>query len=794
MNRVAADRVSALYAIVLLAGTPLPARAQIAAPPAAEQALPPVVVEATAIPGAFMDADKVPGNVQFLGASDLTREGSADLTGALAGRLGSVNINDNLGDPFQPDILFRGFEASPVLGTPQGLAVYQNGVRLNEAFGDTVNWHLFPDIAIQRVEIVSSDPVYGLNALAGGMSVSMKNGFDYQGSDLELSGGSFAQRSAALQYGASSDHAAVYLAGKLLDQTGWREFAHDVLRQFYSAFSARGDGASATLTFTHADNRLNGQGAAPVQELALARSLVFTGPQANLNTLDFLTLNTALTLSEAWSMQGVLYDRQYRQRLVNGNTTNYVACRGAANFGSLCEPDGVTVLTNAAGAPLPDPAAGGTQPIGQNDFESIATYGRGGSLQVVRAGDWLGHGNAFSAGATLDYALVDFSSGTQVGVVNSDLLVQPSDLFVNTPQSSPFSATPVGLRAITQHLGVYLKESFDLTSALTVTAGGRYNVSNIELRDQLGTYLSGDNHYTHFNPALGLTDKLSSALTAYAGFAQNTRTPTPSEIECSDPRRPCLLPSNLAGDPPTLRQVVARTVEAGLRGSMSTAGEQPGKLSWNLGAFRILSTDDIYGIATSVSTGFFQNIGSTRRQGLEAGLDYARGPWSLYANYSLVDATFRSPLTLSSNSNPFRNAQGDISVLPGDHLPGIPRQRLKAGLDWRLRPGWTAGASVSVVGSEYYFGDEANRLAPIPGYHLVGLHTSVQATQRLEMFASVANLFNARYATYGILGDPTGVGAPGIPAGAVSNGPGVDTRFQSPAAPFAVFGGLRLTF
>ncbi len=777
------------YAIACAAGTSSGPAASTA-----QDTLPPVVVESTAIPGAFMDADKIPGHVQSLGAEDLSREGRASLTDALNGRLGSVSINDNLDDPFQPDILFRGFEASPVLGTPQGLAVYQNGVRINEAFGDTVNWDLFPDIAIQRVEIVSSDPVYGLNALAGGMSVTMKNGFDYHGTDLELSGGSFAQHAAAAQYGASGEHVAVYLAGNVLDQTGWREFARDVLRQFYSAFSARGDSLSGTLTYTHADNRLNGQGAAPVQELAVNRSLVFTGPQSNLNKLDFLTFNGSWTMSEDWSAQGVLYYREYRQRLVNGNTTLYTACASAAASGVLCQADGTTPVTDAAGRPLQDPSQGGTQPIGQNDFQNIATFSRGAALQITGAQRLAGHENAFSAGATFDYALVDFASGEQLGVINPDLLVLPSNVFVNTPEGGAFTATPVGLKTYDQHIGLYAKESFDVTRAFTVTASGRYNIAAIDLRDQRGSYLTGDNRFTHFNPALGFTYKLTSTLTGYGGFAQNTRTPTPSEIECSDPARPCLLPSNLAGDPPTLRQVVARTVEAGLRGSIQERGADSGKFTWNAGLFRILSTDDIYGIATSVSTGYFQNIGSTRRQGLEAGLDYARGPFKVYANFSFVDATFRSPLTLPSASNPYQDANGDIHVVPGDRLPGIARQRFKTGIDYRVTADFTAGASLSVVGNQNYFGDEANYLPPIPGYHVVGLHGTYQAGERVQLFGSIANLLNARYATYGILGNPTGVGAPGIPPAATGLSPGVDTRFQSPAAPFAVFGGVRLTF
>ena len=164
------------------------------------------VIGTTPLPGTRIDADKVPGNVQSVSSADLTQDGTASLIRALGTRLSSVNIDDALADPFQPDILYRGFEASPVLGSPQGLAVYQNGVRINEAFGDTVNWDLIPDIAIDRVDIVSSSPLYGLNALGGAMTVSMKNGFNFQGADGELSGGSFNQRTGSAQVGHQSGH------------------------------------------------------------------------------------------------------------------------------------------------------------------------------------------------------------------------------------------------------------------------------------------------------------------------------------------------------------------------------------------------------------------------------------------------------------------------------------------------------------------------------------------------------------------------------------------------------------
>jgi iron complex outermembrane receptor protein len=752
-----------------------------------------VVVTGTPLPGTAIDIDKTPANVAVLSSEDLTRQGPASLTRALNATLGSVSINDDLDDPFQPDILYRGFEASPVLGTPQGLAVYQNGVRINEAFGDTVNWDLFPDAAIERVELVSSSPLYGLNALGGAISVTMKNGFDYHDAALELTGGSYARRSAVGQFGASSGIFGFYVAGKALDSDGWRDFSGDRLRSLYAVASLHGEAATLDLSYTRADNSLQGQGAAPVQELAVSRELVFTGPQSNVNTLNFLTLNGTLRLADRWSLQGVAYYRDYAQSVANGNTTNYLACATAP--GVLCQPDGMTPLTNAAGERLPDISQGGSVPIGANDFETIRAFGRGLTLQLSSDASVLGHGNRLGLGAALDYATTSFYTAAELGVIDSQLLVEPSGLIVATPENSPGAiadgdATPVSVDSVNQSVGAYLTDSFDVTPGLTVTASGRYNVAHIDLLDQLGTNLTGNNRFVHFNPALGATWRIGPTATVYGGIATNTRTPTASEIECSNPLTPCLLPTNLAGDPPNLRQVIAHTAELGVRGA-SAESAHGGAWSWNLGLFRTLLHDDIYGVATSVSQGFFQNIGDTRREGLEAGLRYRDSRWTAYLSYSLVDATFRSPLLVPSPSNPFQDSLGDIEVRPGDRLPGIPEHRLKAGLDYAPTPAWSLGATLEVRSSVYYVGDEANLLAPVPGYTVMHLHSTYRPSEHLEVFVSIDNLFNRDYATFGVLSDPTGVGAPGIPPGAVTNGPGVDNRFLSLAAPLEAFLGVR---
>ena len=239
--------------------------------------------------------------------------------------------------------------------------------------------------------------------------------------------------------------------------------------------------------------------------------------------------------------------------------------------------------------------------------------------------------------------------------------------------------------------------------------------------------------------------------------------------------------------------MVSRTVEIGLRGRLGGRPPESGRVTWNLSAFRTLLHDDIYGIATSVSRGFFQNIGQTRRQGFEAGVNWRGERFSAYLNYSLVEATFRSSILVPSPSNPFQDSQGNIAVHPGDRLPGIPAHRVKLGADYQVVPAWTVGATANVVSSFHYFGDDANQLPPIPGYVIVNLHSTYRPAAQIELFVSINNLFDRKYATWGILSDPTGVGAPGIRADGVMNGPGVDSRFQSPAAPLQVFGGFRVS-
>ena len=96
--------------------------------------------------------------------------------------------------------------------------------------------------------------------------------------------------------------------------------------------------------------------------------------------------------------------------------------------------------------------------------------------------------------------------------------------------------------------------------------------------------------------------------------------------------------------------------------------------------------------------------------------------------------------------------------------------------------------------SQYFDGDESNQMPALPSYAVLKMHSIYELTGRVEIFAHIVNLLNRQYATFGKLGDPTGIGASGVPPDANTNDPRVDNRFLSPAPPFSVFGGLRVRY
>jgi iron complex outermembrane receptor protein len=733
-----------------------------------------------------VDRDKIPSNVQAVGASDFEYAKTPDLLQSMVRALPGVSLGSQTGNEFQADFDYRGYVASPVIGTPQGLAVYQNGVRINEVFGDVVNWDLIPQNAINQLTLVPSNPVYGLNAIGGALAFTMKNGYTYHGVEAEVSGGSYGRVGTSVQAGGQVGNLSGYITADAIDDAGWRDDSPSSLRRVYADLGARGEQTEFHVTFTAADNNFGAAAATPVQMLSRDWSSIYTIPQTTQNQLAFLTASATWKPSDTWTYQAIAYYRNFHQAHVDGNGTNAsndpTVCGQSA---VLCFPnlDGtVSPLTTTRGQTVPNSGALGFPNIlGEIDRTWTTTNSFGGTTQAASSDKLFGHENNFTAGVSVDRGLVQFSTTSELGTVNANQFptVDGFGLFIDQPSGD---VAPVGLGATTLYTGLYATDTVDVTQRLSVTAGGRFNYAQIKLNDELGndSALTGTHTYTHFNPMIGATYKLTPTLTFYGDFSVANRAPTPLELACADGNRPCVIDNALVADP-NLQQVVTHTFEAGLRGHFD-AGK--GQLNWTVGAFHALNANDILPVASPIpGHEFFQNAGNTLRQGIEANLTYKQDRWNIYANYTFVDATFRNPLTVQSPNNPFADANGNIFVVPGDHIPGIPDFRFKLGGEYQITDPWKLGADLNVFGSQWLVGDQSNQNPKLPPYWVVNLHSSYKISENVEAFGLVRNLFNQHYAVSGTFFETDS-----FPYLNLTN-----PRTYIPGIPFAFYAGLKGT-
>jgi outer membrane receptor protein involved in Fe transport len=740
------------------------------------------VYPTTPIAGSGIDPDKVPASVNIVDTKEIARTDSLNITDALQQQVPGVIIGDVTGNPFQPDVQFRGFVASPIDGTPQGLAVYQNGVRINEAFGDTVNWNLIPTTAIQSVTVVTNNPAFGLNALGGAVNVQMKNGYNYQGAEIDTMGGSFGRIQSSAQWGKQIDNFAVYGALEGLHEDGFRNFSASNVRRFYGDVGYRNDVSEFHVNMGVADNNFGAAATVPVELLQQYWGATYTTPQTSTNRVGYVNLTNKVEVTPTWTIEGGVHVRIFDQKTKDGNPTGTQPC--AADQTLLCFDNDVTPANGLNGVQLAnpfDPAA----VLGENDRTTTRSTTTGVSVQATNSDQLFGHNNRFVVGASFDSSVTRFSASAELGTIGPNYVVSGNGIFLGQ-SGDPVSIGPVALRTTNQYPGVYALDTIDVTNAFSITGGGRFNAARITLEDQIGSALNGNEAFNRFNPIIGGTYKITPGLTAYAGYSEANRAPTPLELGCADPAHPCIVAAFLVSDPP-LKQVVSRTVEAGLRG---TKDLNIGMLGWKIGAFRATNTDDILAIPSPVLQGFgyFQNVGSTRRQGIEAEVTLKSSTLQLYASYALVDARFLDALQVGSNS-PFADTDGNVQILPGNRIPAIPRSRIKAGFDYLVTDKFKIGGDALFVSAQYFVGDGSNQAQRLPSYAVFNLHASYQINKTFQIYARADNLFDNRYATHGTFFD-TGA----VPNFANSGAPFTDPRSLSPARPRAFYAGLRAAF
>lgn len=768
------------------------------------------IVGTTPLPGAGRLADNVPGRVQTATAEDIAQSQALDLAEHLARRFGSVNVNEIQGNPLQPDLSFRGFTASPLLGTPQGIAVTIDGVRMNQPFGDVVSWDLIPRRALAQATLLSgAQPLFGLNAQGGALVLTTLDGRSAPGGELSLQAGSNGRRVFGFAIGRVVGDLDVFASGQRFDECGWRDFSPSRQSQLFVKFGSGSAAQRVSFSVAAADTRLNGNGPQEQRWLDARWASVFSQPDETANRSLLLNLSGEKALSPDWRISGNLFARRIRTRTFNGDVNgdaldqnlyfnptpanlDKLAAAGYTGMPAVRETPASAAfpywncLLNAVDNDEPNEKCSGLLNRTSTDQSS---WGFG--LQAAYAGKVAGASHAFAAGVSIERARSDFSQTSEFGTLQPDHGVIGVGRYADGTQNSENALDGrVDLSTRMRTESVYLADTIQFSPMFSATAGLRWNRNLIELRDRLepgggAGSLDGTHVYSRWAPTVGVVATLAPGIVAHASAGESGRAPTAVELGCADPADPCRLPNAMASDPP-LEQVVTRTFEAGLRGTR-------GPLRWHAGLFRADSRNDIVFVAAQVSgSGYFRNVARTRRQGLEFGVSGRAGSIELGADFTLLDATFQSTETLPGAANSSNTVAqgvppmpglegGTIDVRPGDRLPLLPRQTLKLRADWRPRPGLLLGLDATLQSDQLARGNENGQHRPdgtiflgsgrSAGFGVVNLTGAWDLGGGWTLSAKIANLFDRRYTTGALLAATPYNAAGGVDARQVGSYP-----------------------
>ncbi|MEO6339941.1 MAG: TonB-dependent receptor [Caulobacteraceae bacterium] len=806
----------------------------LAAPPPAPTEVSAVVVT-TPLAGPTLASREAPAPVQTATSADIERSHALDLTAYLNRSLGSVYINDIQNNPLQPDINYRGYTASPLLGTPQGLSVYMDGVRLNQPFGDVVSWDLIPRAAINSITLMpGSNPLFGLNTLGGALSIRTKDGLTAPGGSVQLSYGSNKRRQGEFEVGGGAENGLNwYIAGSTLKDDGWRDASPSDASQLFAKVGWSGAKTKLSLSGAIADTDLAGNGLQEQRFLVRDYASVYTKPDNTRNRSAFVNLAATHEFSDRVSFSGNLYYRHIKTKTLNGDIND--DSLGEAIYQPSAAEQTALRAAGYAGFPTAGETAANTpypsfrcianillnsEPNekcnGALNRTSTVQHDAGASGQLTLSSMIGERRNQLTVGASFVASRTHFIQSSQFGYLTPDrgvATVAGKGAFADGSQNSEnaFDAR-VNLTGRTRTASAYATDTLSLTEALALTLSGRFDHTSIRNSDAITPgggdgSLDGNHRFNRFNPAMGLTYNPSKAFGAYAGFTQGSRSPSAIELGCADPDNPCRLPNAMAGDPP-LKEVVTRTAEAGVRGTT-------GRINWRAGVFRADNHNDILFVADDTAGfGYFKNFGKTRRQGVELGADGRFGPISVGLNYTFVDATYRTAEVIGGAGNSTNNIGpgfgGTINIKPGNRIPLVPRNIFKANAAWQATDQFSINADMIAIGGSFARGNENNLHQPdgvfylgpgkTKGYAVINLGADFTPVEGFKVFAQINNLFDRRYYTGAQLG-ATGFTDAGTfiarPfAAPIVNGerPVRSATFYAPGAPRSFWVGVKYAF
>ena len=718
------------------------------------------------------------GNVQTLTQDDIEGSVNRSLPELLKTQLASVNLNDVQNNPFQPDLQYRGFTASPLLGLPQGISVYLNGGRVNEAFGDTVHWDLMPLDAIDTVSLYSgSNPLFGQNTLGGALALRTKTGFSFNANEIDLQAGQFGQKAASVESGGNNDHWAYYVNLNHYEEDGWRDYSPSEVQQLFTSLAYKSDKMHLDMNLFMADNELLGNGASPIELLDIeGREAVYTHPDQTNNELTHVNITGDFVLTNTLSLTANMFYRDTQTQSINGDDSDFGACQFADGRVTLCEfeddddddpldsdgddddDDDLPVVgegddieavefigfdDDTALAEISDVDADeldGTYNTGRTDAKATGL-----SFQLAKQYALSGFSSELIVGASYTKGDVNYAADTTFGILENES-AQDSRTVLPIDGLMAQEAR-VRLDVDTTAWSLFFMNSTQLSSAVSLNLGGRFNRDHIVMEDLIDdgeSSLDGNHRFTQFNPAVGVDITIDEQSQLNLAISQSSRTPSPAELSCADEDDPCRLPNGFVADPP-LDQVVTQTIEANYTKRFDN-------IDLMLNVFHSRSKDDIiFQQAGSVaSRGYFINVDETQRQGVEFSVGSTWEKLTYRLNYNYLNATYESTFTSFSPFNP----QGpDRLVTPGDKIPGQPEHLVKLYADYALTDKARLGAEVISASSQYFRGDEANENEKIDGYVIANIYASYRFNDTFTASLRVNNVFDKDYETFGTYGE-----------------------------------------
>jgi iron complex outermembrane recepter protein len=502
-----------------------------AAPPAAPPAQPasepvmldPVIVrdrrptDVGPMPGLGLTREEIPSNVQSITSKDIRESNSLSLTDLMNSKLQSVTVNDYQGNPFQVDVQFRGFTAGPQVGTPQGLSVFLDGIRMNEPFGDTVNWDMIPMNALSRFDVFpGSNPLFGLNTLGGALSMRTKSGFTDAGVEAKYLGGAWGRNQLQLSGGGSIGPVAGFVAMHGFAEDGWRDNSPSRLRQLFTKQELFIDRLSLAFSMLKVDSDLVGNGLIPLEDYQRRPSSVFSSPDETKNELNQYQWSAMLDVSDTFNISAMSYRRSSERTGFNGDVmedgfedlddrTSVSAqydpyCAYADNDPEDYFPDNNIPLNapcdatprnsnfqqvrnganGAAGVSTGPGVVDGT-PIAVATRTALRQAGKGFSLQL----NWNLERHKFMAGASLDQSDTAYRSSQRLGLLDASRNFYYGSKGYGYGQIDPIFYAAQNEIEVNNFKGtsktrsLYFSETWTPVDTLHLSASGRFNITRV---------------------------------------------------------------------------------------------------------------------------------------------------------------------------------------------------------------------------------------------------------------------------------------------------------------------------